>query len=265
MEKELYNKIRINKNENNEKNIYEVKLERTKGPYNSYPFIKGTPLENSLPQNDNNSFSNQNSLSMNKIQSELLKTNTNLMKNIKFDKEIKDILKEKEKFNKVPFKFPILRPNRSQSHLVSINSKLINDLNSQIKEIGKSLNAKKISYKQTVNLQRLNDYIVYESTRNKIEKSHLKNQKNSMDFRIPLIYRRIANHYKKEDLIPIKNKPKINLEDILIMHNSTLRKYVSKNRVKNYYFKNNLRLTHKNFRIVNGQIDSSHEINEKLL
>ena len=66
-------------------------------------------------------------------------------------------------------------------------------------------------------------------------------KKNSISFRLPLQYRRMGNHGKKEDLIPINTKPKINLEDILIMHNTNLRTSMTKNKVQNYYLKNNIK------------------------
>ena len=37
-------------------------------------------------------------------------------------------------------------------------------------------------------------------------------------------------------------KPKINLEDVLYMHNSILRKSMSQNNCRKYYLKNNLKL-----------------------
>ena len=101
--------------------------------------------------------------------------------------------------------------------------------------------AKRFNYKQTVNLQKLNDYIIYEYTKNKMEFNKMNNKKATTSFRLPLQYRRMGNHGKKEDLIPINNLPKINLEDILILHNSNTRSSMSKHKVQNYYLKNNVR------------------------
>ena len=95
--------------------------------------------------------------------------------------------------------------------------------------------------KQTVNLQKLNDYIIYEYTKNKMEFNKMNHKKNTTSFRLPIQYRRMGNHGKKEDLIPISNLPKINLEDILILHNSNARNTMSKNKVHNYYLKNNVK------------------------
>ena len=126
-------------------------------------------------------------------------------------------------------------------NIININNKLINDLNAQINILNEKKTSKKFNYKQTVNLQKLNDYIIYEYTKNKMEFNKEHNKKNTISFRLPLQYRRMGNHGKKEDLIPINNQPKVNLEDILIMHNSNLRTSMTKNKVKNYFMKNNIR------------------------
>jgi hypothetical protein len=132
-------------------------------------------------------------------------------------------------------------PASNHKNIIIINNKLINDLNTQINTLNEKKKSKKINYKQTVNLQKLNDYIIYEYTKNKIEFNKEKNIKSPMNFRMPLVYRRMGNHGKKEDLIPINNQPKINLEDILILHNSNLRTSMTKNKVKSYFFKNSVR------------------------
>ena len=132
-------------------------------------------------------------------------------------------------------------PTSYSKNVININNKLINDLNAQINSLNDKKKSKKFNYKQTVNLQKLNDYIIYEYTKNKMEFNKENNKKSAINFRMPLQYRRMGNHGKKEDLIPINNQPKINLEDILIMHNSNLRNSMTKNKVKNYFFKNNIR------------------------
>ena len=129
----------------------------------------------------------------------------------------------------------------NSKNIININNKLINDLNDQINLLNEKKRAKKFAYKQTVNLQKLNDYIIYEYTKNKMEYNRMNNKKNSISFRLPIQYRRMGNHGKKEDLIPISNLPKINLEDILILHNSNTRNSMTKNKVHNYYLKNNVK------------------------
>ena len=129
----------------------------------------------------------------------------------------------------------------NSKNIININNKLISDLNEQINILNERKRAKKFSYKQTVNLQKLNDYIIYEYTKNKMEFNKMNHKKSTTSFRLPIQYRRMGNHGKKEDLIPISILPKINLEDILILHNSNARNTVSKNKVHNYYLKNNIK------------------------
>ena len=135
---------------------------------------------------------------------------------------------------------PFLVTNNAKN-IININNKLINDLNSQINSLNEKKKGKKFNYKQTVNLQKLNDYIIYEYTKNKMQVSKENNKKPSTSFLLPLPYRRMGNHGKKEDLIPINNKPKVNLEDILILHNTNLRNSMTRYKVQNYYIKNYLK------------------------
>ena len=114
------------------------------------------------------------------------------------------------KFGKYEYQPFILLSN--SKNIININNKLISDLNEQIN----ILNEKK-------------------------RKNNMKHKKTTTSFRLPLQFRRMGNHGKKEDLIPINNAPKINLEDILILHNSNTRSAMTQNKVKNYYLKNNVR------------------------
>ena len=151
-------------------------------------------------------------------------------------------LKNKTSFNNyyIDENIPFITSNNTRN-VININNKLIYDLNAQINALNEKKQSKIFNYKQTVNLQKLNDYIIYEYTNNNMEFNKENNKKNSVSFRLPLQYRRMGNHGKKEDLIPINSKPKINLEDILIMHNSNLRTSMTKNKVQNYYLKNNIK------------------------
>ena len=135
----------------------------------------------------------------------------------------------------------------AQTNIININSKLISDLNTQINNFNQNKKTKKFNYKQTVNLQKLNDYIIYEYTKNRMQINRNNNIKYTTSFRLPLQYRRMGNHGKKEDLIPINNQPKVNLEDILILHNCNLRNGMAKNKVQNFYLKNSLKLKYKKF------------------
>ena len=137
---------------------------------------------------------------------------------------------------------PKITKNLRKTHYININKRLINDLNYQINTTNKKIFGNLFSYKHTINLQEINDYILYEKTKKSIDEHKKIGKKIAVDFRLPIAYRRMNNHYKKEDLIPIKMKPRINLEDILYMHNSILRKSVSQNNCRKYYLKNNMKL-----------------------
>ena len=143
-----------------------------------------------------------------------------------------------------PIFHKIIKSNSQK--ILSINKKLINDLNFQINNTNKKIFSNDFIYKQTINLQELNDYIIFERTKKNIQMKKNKGLKNTIDFRMPLIFRRIANHYKKEDLIPMKSNERINLEDILINHNSIFRKAISQNSCRQYYLKNNIKIMNKN-------------------
>ena len=183
---------------------------------------------NNLPSNKNNSF--KSSFSSNEYD---------------IDKQGNLSTKKIINPNKTETTFPKIIKSNSQK-VISINKRLINDLNYQINNTNKKIFGNNFVYKQTINLQELNDYIIYERTKKNIQMNKNKGIKNAVDFRIPLVYRRIANHYKKEDLIPMKIRPRVNLEDILINHNSIFRKSMSQNSCKQYYLKNSVKLMHKN-------------------
>lgn len=151
--------------------------------------------------------------------------------------------------------------NFTSNKFININSKLINDLNSQIDNLNKKRNEKQFNYKQTVNLQQLNDYILYEYTKNKMKEK----QKSTTSFRLPLQYRRMGSHGKKDDLVPLKSKPTINLEDVLILHNTNLRRDMTKNKVQNYYLKNSLKATQNRIRMNREQIDCGNRNNAGLV
>ena len=195
--------------------------------------IKKINKNNSLPsfKKSNKSYSSSSSSSSSKEK----------------DSDKQDILSTKKLIDCTNSSFLPIKKSSSLG-IISINKKLINDLNYQIKDTNLRIFGNDFAYKQSINLQEINDYVIYEETKNIIEKNKKKGKKNSLDFRMPLIYRRMANHCKREDLIPMKNKPKINLKDVLIMHNSIFRKSMSQNKCKNYYFKNNVKLLYNNLK-----------------
>ena len=215
----LLNPKKDNINNNKNKNINRILSPKVKNTnYNSTNFTKPTsafPSINGIKTRTNSDFYSYRN-----------NDNVNLNYN----------LEENQLFNFNDYK-----------NIININNKLINDLNAQINSLNEKKKSKRFNYKQTVNLQKLNDYIIYEYTKNKMEIGKENNRKSTTSFRLPIQYRRMGNHGKKEDLVPINNKPKINLEDILILHNSNLRNSMTKNKVENYYMKNNLKYKKFNF------------------
>ena len=161
---------------------------------------------------------------------------------IDFDKQDNISMKKFMNGTKSYNSLPKLSTINRNVHIISLNKKLTNDLNYQINSTNKKIFGNVFSYKQTINLQEINDYLIYEKTKKNIAEHKKKGEKSTIDFTIPIAYRRINNHFKKEDLIPIKMKPKINLEDVLYMHNSIFRKSMTQNKCKNYYLKNSLKL-----------------------
>ena len=159
---------------------------------------------------------------------------------IDIDKQ--DNISMKKLINGTNSSLPKLTKVNRTTHFLSINKKLTNDLNFQINSNYKKLFKNYFAYKQTINLQEINDYMIYEKTKKSIEQHKNNGKKNTLDFRLPIAYRRMDHHYKKEDLIPIKTKPKINLDDVLYMHNSIFRKSMSQNNCRKYYLKNSMKL-----------------------
>jgi len=180
-----------------------------------------------------NNFKNPKNLPRSLVLSRIVKAKNNSVDNKKNDNNLSCPLGSSDNGYSIDDYHPFI---------LSVNSKnLINDLNEQINILNERKKAKKFSYKQTVNLQKLNDYIIYEYTKNKMEFNKMNNKKTTTSFRLPIQYRRMGNHSKKEDLIPISILPKINLEDILILHNSNARNTMTKNKVHNYYLKKNVK------------------------
>ena len=187
-----------------------------------------------------NNFKNPKNLPRSLVLSRIVKAKNNSVDNKKNDNNLSCPLGSIDNGYSIDDYHPFILSANSKN-IININNKLINDLNEQINILNERKKAKKFSYKQTVNLQKLNDYIIYEYTKNKMEFNKMNNKKTTTSFRLPIQYRRMGNHSKKEDLIPISILPKINLEDILILHNSNARNTMTKNKVHNYYLKKNVK------------------------
>ena len=178
---------------------------------------------------------------------------------IDFDKQDNISMKKFMNGTKSYNSLPKLSTINRNAHIISLNKKLTNDLNYQINSTNKRIFGNLFSYKQTINLQEINDFLIYQKTKKSIEEHKKTGEKNTSDFRMPIVYRRMDYHYKKEDLIPIRMKPKINLMDVLYLHNRVFRKSMSQNNCKKYYLKNNMKLMNQKtkFKFINKNISSS--------
>ena len=178
---------------------------------------------------------------------------------IDFDKQDNISMKKFMNGTKSYNSLPKLSTINRNVHIISLNKKLTNDLNYQINSTNKRIFGNLFSYKQTINLQEINDFLIYQKTKKSIEEHKKAGEKNTSDFRMPIVYRRMDYHYKKEDLIPIRMKPKINLMDVLYLHNRVFRKSMSQNNCKKYYLKNNIKLMNQKikFKFINKNISSS--------
>ena len=171
-------------------------------------------------------------------------------------------------------------PQEQKEHIININKELIKELNAQMSTFTNQNmknpfwynlyrpNNKKISNKQS--LKQMSSVfnqtnLIQENNNNKIEvierikelspgivEKKIINQK-----RIPYLFRRIQsakmgipfetrNIYKirekQNSMSEYYTKQKINLEEVLIMHNSTIRKSVSEFKVQDFQFKKSLKL-----------------------
>ena len=140
-----------------------------------------------------------------------IKQKTNFIKVLKEELKEKEDLPTQEEYDKLNYNY--------ENNLNELNSaqKIIKNKNEEIDNLKMKLESIMAQNKNMKN-------VIVKKIGKKI----------AVDFRLPIAYRRMNNHYKKEDLIPIKMKPRINLEDILYMHNSILRKSVSQNNCRKY-------------------------------
>jgi hypothetical protein len=178
---------------------------------------------------------------------------------IDFDKQENISMKKLMNATKSHISMPKLSKINRNVHIISLNKKLTNDLNYQINSTNKKIFGNLFSYKQTVNLQEINDFFIYKKTKKSIAEYKKTGEKNTSDFRMPILYRRMDYHYKKEDLVPIRMKPKINLMDVLYLHNRVFRKSMSQNNCKKYYLKYNMKLMKQKtkFKFTNKNISSN--------
>ena len=197
----------------------------------------------------NNCNNNKNNRTIKQIQTYKNNTMKSSISSAEIDIDKQNNTSMKKIINPTHTHISLPKLTKLNMHYISLNKKLTSDLNYQINTTNKKIFGNFFSYKQTVNLQEINDFMIYEKTKKSIEEHKKTGEKNSFDFRIPIVYKRMDFHYKKEDLIPFRNKPKINLIDVLYLHNRVLRKSMSQNNCRKYYLKNNLKLMKQKMKI----------------
>ena len=94
---------------------------------------------------------------------------------IDYDKQ--ENLSMKKLMNGTNTTLPRLTKNSYKEHFININKKLTNDLNYQINTLNKRIFGNLFSYKQTINLQEINDYLIYEKTKKSIAEHKLNGKK----------------------------------------------------------------------------------------
>lgn len=149
-------------------------------------------------------------------------------------------------------------------HIININKELISNLNNEITSFSKRNNPTPSKTFQVDffrkphhdNSAKKNSFEILEKLR--VLSPIVAEKKAKNHKKIPFIFKKMKltkNHISVNNTININNsvnsknnndshyeKQKINLEDILIMHNSTIRKSVSEFKVKNFQLKRSLKL-----------------------
>ena len=149
---------------------------------------------------------------------------------------------------------------KSSNHVFDINKELINNLNKQMNLIQK--NNQKLFYFYDINNnnnKKKNEKKINEKKNDENKKEKLKkisslnpflfykikdnNQKIPFQFKNITNYKNLINNNNKiQNELNNRFNKAVNLEDILILHNSTVRKSVSQIKVKKYFFKQSLKL-----------------------
>ena len=150
---------------------------------------------------------------------------------------------------------------KSSNHVFDINKELINNLNKQMNLIQK--NNQKLFYfyemNNNNNNKKKNEKKINEKKNDENKKEKLKkisslnpflfykikdnNQKIPFQFKNITNYKNLINNNNKiQNELNNRFNKAVNLEDILILHNSTVRKSVSQIKVKKYFFKQSLKL-----------------------
>ena len=170
-------------------------------------------------------------------------------------------LKKKINFDDYPKKNDL--KFKSSNHVFDVNNELINVLNKQMNLIQK--NNQKLFYFYDLNNNNNNkNKHIKKNNENENKKEKLKkisslnpflfykikdnNQKIPFQFKNITFYKNLINNNNNNNNKNVQNllnnrfNKEVNLEDILILHNSTVRKSVSQIKVKKYFFKQSLKL-----------------------
>jgi hypothetical protein len=151
-------------------------------------------------------------------------------------------LKKKDK--KIKF-FSNINLNSDEKNVIDINKQLIQNLNDEM-EVMNSKPEHFIPFNSTNNFHKIpiKNNEVQDKKMKQIHKispliyEKLKKTKKNL----PYLFKNIQNAIDNKGINKNKNTAVINLKDVLIMHNSTVRRSVSQFKVKNYSFRQSLKL-----------------------
>jgi hypothetical protein len=218
-------------NNNNEEIIEEKNIDKTRNKPKHYHhcFQETTsPINLFLMQDDRGS--------VEEIYNPLLEIRSHKVPLPKFN------LKKKDK--KIKF-FSNINLNSDEKNVIDINKQLIQNLNDEM-EVMNSKPHHFIPFNSMNNFNKIpvkNNEVrdkkieqIYQMSPLIYEKLK-KTQKN-----LPYLFKNIKNAIDNKGINKNKNTTSINLKDVLIMHNSTVRRSVSQFKVKNYSFRQSLKL-----------------------
>ena len=218
-------------NNNNEEIIEEKNIDKTRNKPKHYHhcFQETTsPINLFLMQDDRGS--------VEEIYNPLLEIRSHKVPLPKFN------LKKKDK--KIKF-FSNINLNSDEKNVIDINKQLIQNLNDEMEVMNSKpkhfipFNSMTNFHKNTVKNNEVHDKKmeqIYEMCPLIYDK--LKKTKKNL----PYLFKNIQNAIDNKGINKNKNTAVINLKDVLIMHNSTVRRSVSQFKVKNYSFRQSLKL-----------------------
>ena len=220
-----------NNNNNNENNNDDKNIDKTRNKPKHYHhcFQETTsPINLFLMQDDRGS--------VEEIYNPLLEIRSHKVPLPKFN------LKKKDK--KIKF-FSNINLNSDEKNVIDINKQLIQNLNDEM-EVMNSKPEHFIPFNSTNNFHKIpiKNNEVQDKKMKQIHKispliyEKLKKTKKNL----PYLFKNIQNAIDNKGINKNKNTAVINLKDVLIMHNSTVRRSVSQFKVKNHSFRQSLKL-----------------------